>query len=355
MKASWLKYELKFKEPATTSRNTLTTKPTWLLNIESEEFPEGNALGEIAMFPGLSREDTPDFEQQIREACDIINRCNSLSEAYNRLPEVSSIRFGVESALFRANPNTADPNVVNFLHGNRGIRINGLVWMGDKPTMRRRIREKLNAGFHCIKLKIGGIDFNDEIELLRDIRAEFTPAEIELRLDANGAFTPANAMERLQRLAEFEIHSIEQPIKAQQWEDMHRICSESPIPIALDEELIGFRKLIEKQHLLDAIRPQYIILKPSLCGGFAEADQWIAEAEKRGINWWGTSALESNIGLEALALWTASHNPSIPQGLGTGALYTNNFPSPLRVDGEFLRYFPNLNPSEEPIQRFSDD
>ena len=210
--------------------------------------------------------------------------------------------------------------------------------MGDKVTMRRRIHEKLKAGFHCVKLKIGGIDFNDELDLLSLIRKEFPPEIIELRLDANGGFTPENALDRLEHLSRFGIHSIEQPIKPGQWDSMARICRESPIPIALDEELIGFSSDRQKSELLDAIRPHYIILKPSLCGGFREAEEWISQAVARGIGWWGTSALESNIGLEALGIWTAGLSPDMPQGLGTGALYVNNFPSPLSLEGERLYY-----------------
>lgn len=208
--------------------------------------------------------------------------------------------------------------------------------MGDKPTMKRRIREKLDNGFHCVKLKIGGIRFEEELELIADIRQEFSPDDIELRLDANGGFTPQDALNRLERLSKFGIHSIEQPIKPGQYEEMNRICLQSPIDIALDEELIGFKSRDEKIMILDMISPKYIILKPSLCGGFNEAEEWISLAGAKGIGWWATSALESNIGLEALGIWTASLQPKMPQGLGTGNLYTNNFPSPLKMLGERL-------------------
>lgn len=211
--------------------------------------------------------------------------------------------------------------------------------------MYNRICDKLNAGFRCVKLKIGGIDFSDELDLLRFIRREFSPSDLELRVDANGAFAPAEALEKLKRLSDFSLHSIEQPIRQGQWEEMRRLTESTPIPIALDEEMIGNwsnRSDEEMERLLDAIKPQYIILKPSLCGGFDAADRWIAAAEKRGIGWWATSALESNIGLTSIALWVDKYKPTIPQGLGTGALYTNNFPSSLRMEGDELVLDPSL-------------
>lgn len=348
---------LQFKQPAITSRDIMTFKKTRLLTIESEELPKGIAVGEIAIFAGLSKEDTPEFDSLLNGCFKKLNYCSSLSEAYHQLPKISSIRFGFESALLRAEkenlsggldsgpfrclrpknmPEYSENHLSAWLNGQTGIRINGLIWMGDKATMKQRIRQKLNSGFHCIKLKIGGINFEDELHLLRSIRREFSSDVIELRLDANGAFTPENAPERLNRLAEYDIHSIEQPIKPGQLAAMGELCRVSPIPIALDEELIGFSNQAVKQRILNTIKPQYIILKPSLCGGFIEAEEWIREAEMRAIGWWCTSALESNIGLEALAIWTAALNPSMPQGLGTGGLYTNNFPSPLRMEGERL-------------------
>lgn len=337
MEASWGKYLLRFREPAVTSRSVMTEKPTWFLTIKGDNIPGGRAVGEVAMFPGLSAEDTPDFERLLDETCTVISQCRSHEQAWQSLPPVSSIRFGYESAMLLAGVTGYEtPGEAHWLAGEIGIPINGLIWMGDKATMTRRIRQKLDDGFHCIKLKIGGIDFADELDLLRMIRREFSPSDIELRLDANGAFTPANALERLKCLSEFTIHSIEQPIRAGQWEEMGRLCSLSPIPIALDEELIGFRSDKEKKKLLRSIRPQYIILKPSLCGGILEADNWIELAEKEHIGWWGTSALESNIGLTALGIWAAAHSPSMPQGLGTGALYTNNIPAPLSLEGDML-------------------
>lgn len=338
MKVSWQRYTLRFRERAITSRDSMMEKDTWFVRIESEEIPGGEAVGEAAMFHGLSREDTPDYEQQLDNACRRASQCGLLEEMMDSLPRVSSIRAGFESALLRSGLYPTTGRETAWLEGKEGIRINGLVWMGDKSTMRLRIREKLDSGFHCVKLKIGGIRFEDELELIADIRKEFSPADIELRLDANGGFTPENALERLERLSAFEIHSLEQPVKPRQWKAMNRICRQSPIAIALDEELIGFSAREEKIEMLEAIAPRYIILKPSLCGGFSEADEWISLACQRGIGWWATSALESNIGLEAIGRWTASYQPEIPQGLGTGNLYTNNIPSPLETRGERLWY-----------------
>lgn len=340
IKADWERYTLRFRERAITSRDSMTEKTTWFVRLKSELIPGGKAVGEAAMFKGLSAEDSPRFEEILDAACRGASACASIDEMMESLPAVSSVRFGFESALLRCGIWPTSGKEATWLSGEKGIRINGLVWMGDKSTMKRRIREKLDSGFHCVKLKIGGIRFEDELDLLAEIRKEFSPSDIELRLDANGGFTPGNALDRLDRLSRFHIHSLEQPIKPRQWEEMSRLCHLSPIDLALDEELIGFHTRREKTALLEAIRPRYIILKPSLCGGFREADEWISLAQEREIGWWGTSALESNIGLEALGRWTASHAPAMPQGLGTGNLYTNNIPSPLTMRGERLWHIP---------------
>ncbi|MDE6267111.1 MAG: o-succinylbenzoate synthase [Muribaculaceae bacterium] len=319
------RYDLVFKEPAITSRSTMLHKETYFIRIFDETVPEGSVVGEVPLFRGLSAEDTPGFEQSLREYC------SGYPDA--GYPSMSSLAFGIDSVKQQISLlNNPDEDEIR-------IPINGLVWMGDKRTMSGRIRQKLDAGFRCVKLKIGCIKFEDELDLLRYIRNEFSPSDLELRVDANGAFTPAEAPEKLKRLSEFSLHSIEQPIRQGQWERMRKLCETSPIPIALDEELIGpwcARSDEEMDNLLESIRPQYIILKPSLCGGFKAADRWISRAEKLGIGWWATSALESNIGLTAIAHWVKKHNPVIPQGLGTGALYTNNFPSPLRMEGDEL-------------------
>lgn len=329
--AACRKYILHFKETAVTSRAKMNHKETFIVSMADDANPGVAGLGECAIFRGLSAEDTPDYEPILEQAC----------QHPDRLPEISSIRFGFEIAKADLKSGGSGRFLSNsFTEGSQPIRINGLIWMGEKRVMKQRIREKLDQGFQCVKLKIGGIDFNDELALLRYIREEYPVGTLELRADANGAFSPLSAMQQLERLAEFGLHSIEQPIRQGQWEEMEHICRISPIPIALDEELIGFRTDAEKDLLLDTLAPRYIILKPSLCGGFAEADKWIKKAQERNIGWWATSALESNIGLSAIAQWVSAYNPSIPQGLGTGALYTNNFPSHLRLESDQLYFNP---------------
>lgn len=311
----------------------MKVKDTFILRVHDTDTPGVTGLGECALFKGLSAEDTPSYTAHLENFCS--------NPSADTLPEISSIRFGYETAMLSLNARGSSRLIESaFTTQSSPIQINGLIWMGTKQEMCARIAEKLDAGFRCVKLKIGGINFDDEAELLANIRREFPSGSIELRLDANGAFTPQNALERLNRLSEFDIHSIEQPIKSGQWEEMARLCRLSPIPIALDEELIGFHSDDFKTRLLDTISPSYIILKPSLCGGFEESDRWIELAENRNIGWWATSALESNIGLNAIAQWVACYNPTMPQGLGTGALYTNNFPSPLQLEGDNMYFRP---------------
>ena len=311
----------------------MDVKTTYILRLWDEMHPEVVGVGECNLFAGLSAEDKPDYQNQLQCAC---------NHPEMPLPEISSIRFGFETARWSlAAKGSAKLIDSPFTRGEAPIAINGLVWMGDKRTMLRRMREKVESGFRCVKLKIGGIDFQEELSILHALRTEFSARDIELRLDANGAFTPGNAMAKLDSLSQYEIHSIEQPIRAGQWEAMAGLCKSSPIPIALDEELIGFRQDDAKIEMLDTIRPQYIILKPALCGGFAQADSWIRLAEDRGIGWWATSALESNIGLNAIAQWIAGYRPAIPQGLGTGMLYTDNLPTSLRLEGDKMWFIPS--------------
>lgn len=309
-------------------------KETYFVRIWEEDKPETVGLGECALFKGLSAEDVEGYEQKLQEVCDGINEVGM-----EDLEAWSSIRFGVEMALrdlaqggeriyFRS----------AFTEGAQALRINGLIWMGDRETMYRRIRQKLEAGFRCIKLKIGAIDFEQELSLLRYIRERFSREEVELRVDANGAFTPAEALGKLEAFSAFGLHSIEQPIRQGQWEEMGKLCRLSPVPVALDEELIGLYGRDKKEMLLDVVKPSYLILKPALCGGFSGTEEWIRLAGERGIGWWVTSALESNVGLNALAQWVATLDNPLPQGLGTGQLYTNNLPSPLRQEGECLVY-----------------
>ncbi len=334
MKATFKKHTLKFKRPSGTSRGILETKETWFLIIQDGD---KTGIGECGLLKGLSIDDRPDYEDKLKWVCENIN----LGEKtlYEKLIEFPSIQIGVETAFLSLKaklPFELFPS--EFTGGNAAIPINGLVWMGDKAFMSSQIKEKIAAGFKCIKMKIGAIDFETEMELLKAIRQEFSANEIELRVDANGAFSPVEALEKLNRLSEYNLHSIEQPIKAGQWEAMAKLCEQTPLPIALDEELIGIFDEKEKQKLLQTIQPQYIILKPSLIGGFRGSDSWIRIAENQNCGWWITSALESNVGLNAIAQYTFTKNSNLPQGLGTGSLYENNVQSPLEVKDGFLTY-----------------
>lgn len=335
LRARYAPYRLQFKEPSGTSRGVMTYKDCYMVQLYDDTHPERVGWGECALFRGLGSDDRPEYEQVLAEACRLVGIL-PFDEVLDRLAEWTSIRFGFETARqelcgWRDYPSRFDM-------GEHPITINGLVWMGDKATMLRRIEEKLDAGFRCVKLKIGAIDFDAELDLLRMVRGRFSRNEIELRVDANGAFSPDEAPRKLDALARYDLHSIEQPIKAGQWEAMAQLCATTPIPIALDEELVACRKVTPEltAQMLDTIKPQYIILKPSLTGALSGTNEWIKAAAERGIGWWITSALESNIGLSAIARYTASLSTQMPQGLGTGGLYTNNIPSPLQQIGEVL-------------------
>lgn len=342
--AKYKKYNLQFRNPAITSRATMLEKETYFIKIWDETNPNIYGIGECAIFRGLSADDDVNYEAHLKRICDNINQISP------KEIEQSSIRFGVETALNDlANNGQRIIFNSNWLDGYNPIPINGLVWMGNQSEMLNRIIEKIEAGFSCIKLKIGGIDFNKEIKLLRFIRGNFSADDLQIRLDANGAFAPENALEYLDKLSKYSIHSIEQPIKQGQWSAMAEICQKSPIPIALDEELIGINEFSLKDKMLSTIKPHYIILKPSLCGGFLGSNEWIELANKHSIGWWITSALESNIGLNAIAQWVVTLNTKMPQGLGTGNLYINNIPSPICQIDDVLTYDKNLSwqiPSE---------
>lgn len=329
---------LHFKHPAGTSRGVYNTRKVWYVHLSSWDHPGRIGIGECAPLPNLSCDDLPHYEQILAQACRNVEQQSTLSPTLSsqELTDYPSIRFGIETAIRHFQADGYALWDTPFSRGEAGIRINGLIWMGDFEQMLRQIEAKMQGGFHCIKLKIGGIEFEQELALLRHIRAHFAAHELELRVDANGAFSPATAMDKLHRLAELDLHSIEQPIRAGQWEEMAQLTQSTPIPIALDEELIGCNTLQEKRQLLSFIKPQYIILKPSLHGGFYGGEQWIKEAEKQSINWWITSALESNVGLNAIAQWCATLNNPLPQGLGTGLLFTNNVEMPLQIRQDSL-------------------
>lgn len=334
MKATYQRYILDFKLPAGTSRGVLEQKETWLITIH-ENGKKG--IGECGLLRGLSADDRPDYEQKLQWTCGNIDL--GLANLLAQLTEFPSIQFGLETAFQSLHAN--DSFVLfpsKFTANQDSIPINGLVWMGDVAFMNQQIQSKIAAGFSCIKLKIGAINFDQELNIIRGIRANFSSNDIEIRVDANGAFLPTDALNKIEQLSEFEIHSIEQPIAKNQPDIMSKICRDTKIPIALDEELIGVFHNRDKDILLQEIQPQYIILKPSFVGGFAGTSEWISLAEKYGIGWWITSALESNIGLNAIAQYTYLQQNPMPQGLGTGALYTNNIDSPLEVDNGALWY-----------------
>lgn len=332
LKADWAPYILKFKQTVITSRERMDVKQTYLIKIYEEDDSSRAAIGECAVFRGLSAEDSPMYEHLLDDYCRQFNTDNSIEPS-----PLSSIRFGFETAFADLDNGCKHvPFRSEWSEGRGFLVINGLVWMGTVRQMFERACEKIDVGFGCIKMKIGGCDFESEIELLSKVRKKYADKSLTIRLDANGAFTPENALERLERLSKFQIHSLEQPIKAGGWKDMAKICRESPIPIALDEELIGIDACERKEEVLDEIKPAFIILKPSLCGGFSGAADWIGRAEKRKIGWWVTSALESAVGLNAISSWTATLGNQMPQGLGTGQLYLNDFQSPLRKVGDRL-------------------
>lgn len=360
---------LHFKQPAGTSRGVYTTRHSYYLTLTSDEIPGVEGVGECATLPDLSCDAKPEYAVTLRQVCQMVEQMGRIP--YDMIRAYPSITFGLETAFasfFDAAKKFLEivpaegasssemlkqkgvsvpagmENLVDlydspFGRGEEGITINGLVWMGTYEEMLARLEEKLQAGFHCVKLKIGAIDFFKELDLIKRIRDVYTKEQVELRVDANGGFLPENAMSQLEALAKYDIHSIEQPIKQHQWPKMAQLCRETPLPIALDEELIGVNVRSMKQALLDTVRPQYIILKPSLHGGIYGCNEWIQLANQRGIGSWITSALESNIGLNAIAHYAAKvygPNVQMPQGLGTGQLFTDNIPMPLEIRGDQL-------------------
>lgn len=334
MEASYKKYTLNFKVPSGTSRGILTQKETWFIVLRNDG---RYGIGECGILRGLSIDDRPDYVEKLAWTCRNIHL--GQEQLLQELKEYPSIQFGLEQAfLSLASEDPFELFPSDFTQKETPIPINGLIWMGDEAYMLQQLEQKIKDGFRCIKMKIGAIDFEKELSILKFIRNHFSSQEIEIRVDANGAFSPHEALKKLERLATFEIHSIEQPIKQGQWEVMADLCEKTQLPIALDEELIGVFAVTQKEKLLQTIQPQYIILKPSLVGGFSGSQEWIDLAKKKQIGWWITSALESNIGLNAIAQWTYTLNNNMPQGLGTGSLYTNNVESPLEVSGGKIFY-----------------
>ena len=342
LKAILKKHTFRFITPGGTSRGVLTTKDSWYIQVVDGANPNLVGIGECSVLPGLSIDDKPYLEEKLKEVCEKIH---SYSENYHEsLQDWPAIRFALEVALLDLkNGGTRTVFPSEFVTGKKQIPINGLIWMGDVAYMKEQLAQKLEEGFDCIKIKVGAIDFRQEVNLIQEIRKEFDAGQIEIRVDANGAFSTNEALGKLEVLSRLDIHSIEQPIKAGQWQEMAWLCEETPLPIALDEELIGVNAYRQKEELLSVINPQYIILKPSLLGGFKASEEWIELAGKQDIAWWATSALEGNIGLNAIAQWTAVQDNSMPQGLGTGKVFSNNIDAPLQVKKGHLMY--NVNKS----------
>ncbi len=337
LKATYKYHQLEFKKPSGTSRGVLHTKDSWFLYIWDDKKPEKIGIGECSIIPNLSIDNPATLEAKIKEVCEDIS--DYFYWLNGGLKEFPALQFAVEMALLdvqKGGQKILFPST--FTEGKSAIPINGLLWMGDYDFLQEQFIEKKTQGFQCIKMKVGAIDYEKERKLIQFIRQNFQ--NCTLRVDANGAFSPTDALEHLYFFASLGIHSIEQPIQQGQWAEMQKLCAKTPLPIALDEELIGISSKAEKMKLLDTIQPQFIILKPSLLGGFRESEEWIALAEQRKIGWWITSALESNVGLNAIAQWTANLKAKGYQGLGTGSLYTNNIASPLEIRGEKLYYNP---------------
>ena len=331
------KHTFIFKTPGGTSRGVLHTKDSWYIRVWDDKREDIKGVGECSIIRGLSYDDRPGYEERLKQLVQDIN--DSGEDLFAGLEEFPSIFFGLETAMM--DMHSGGKRILfpsEFTEGEASIPINGLVWMGTPDFMWKQIEEKIASGFSCIKLKIGAIDFEAELDILKKIRKRYDTKTIELRVDANGAFNSGDVWQKLNRLAKLDIHSIEQPIKAGNVELMEELCRNTPLPIALDEELIGVIDSDEKSELLKFIKPQYIILKPSMLGGIEKSEEWIEIAEKNEVDWWVTSALEGNIGLNTIAQWVYEQENPLPQGLGTGQLFTNNIKSPLKIDNGELWY-----------------
>ncbi|MFZ1692241.1 MAG: o-succinylbenzoate synthase [Flavobacteriales bacterium] len=339
IKARWIERTLQPRFELGTSKGPINARTVWYLIAWNEEQPQLKGIGEAALFPGHSKEFPADVKLKLTELCERTD--NWAERAMTDLVDVPSVRFAVEQCLRDlevGGTKTLFPS--DFTLGKQGIPINGLVWMGDKSTMKQRIREQIESGCTTVKMKIGAIGIDDELALLHAVRKEYSAADITLRVDANGALSAQQAPEVLKRLAELQVHSIEQPVAPGLYEVMEELCATTPIPIALDEDLIGLNTHDAKADLLDHVKPQHIVIKPSLVGGWNATREWIEMAKARRIGWWITSALESSIGLNAIAQFTATLNVDTAQGLGTGKVYANNIPSPLLAERGFLHYRP---------------
>ena len=346
------KHVLRFKFDAGTSRGVLKTKDSWFIKVSDLSNPKVFGLGEVSIIDRLSFDYSIDFESELDALADLLSKYSApkssedIDGLVNEVTEFNrpAIRFALETALLDlVNGGSRLIFKNGFSQNEEGIPINGLVWMGDEEFMREQIDAKIKAGFKCIKMKIAAMDFDAEYRILKEIRKEYKSEKLILRVDANGGFVTQEVLKRLEELSKLDLHSIEQPIMPHQMQSMQLICKKSKVPIALDEELIGVFGLNEKRQLLQDIRPQFIVLKPSLLGGFKSTREWIDLAEKMNIGWWITSALESNIGLNAICQFTAEFDFQGHQGLGTGQLYENNIYSPLVVQGDEIFYRQDLS------------
>lgn len=338
MKLTWQPYTLKFKKPSGTSRGTLREKRSYFIRLEAEG---RTGLGECGLLQGLSVDDREGYEEKLMALQEQV-AADGLPPL-EELKEWPSIRMGLEMAQIDM---TASDHVLfpsEFTDGQERQPINGLIWMGEPAFMHRQADDLLERGFLILKMKIGAIDWEAELELLRYLRQQYSPAELQIRVDANGAFKPEEALSKMEQLDALRVHSIEQPIATGQWRAMARLCAQSFLPVALDEELIGVHERAAQIELLEQIKPRFLILKPSLLGGFAASAQWIELAEERGIAWWVTSALESNYGLSAIAQWNYTLFNMMASGLGTGSLFTNNFHAPLKMVRGTIAYDPEAN------------
>ncbi len=333
MKLEWSKYTLKFRQRAGTSRGVLTIKESYFLKLTDSHY---TGIGECGLLKGLSVDDRPDYEARLNWLKDNLHLPEA--ELFGELEEFPSIQFGLEMAIRDLQSRDHIYFDTEFTRGEAGLPINGLIWMGDRRFMEEQIRKRIGEGFGVLKMKVGSLDIQTELSLLKALRESFPVSQLTIRVDANGAFDTDSVKPVLDELAKLEVHSIEQPLKPGQWQEMAAICEQSPIPVALDEELIGIFSNSERRRLISTINPPFIILKPSLIGGWRGSEEWISLAEEHNTDWWVTSALESNFGLNAIAQWNSTKNNPLPSGLGTGSLYTNNLDSPLQVRAGKLHY-----------------
>ena len=331
---SWtlIPYTFSFRIPAGTSRGVMHERKSVFVKAQPLNEIEKTFWGEIAPLPGLS----PDLLDNALQPEHLLQKLKNEAlyepESFNGYP---AFQFAIESILLQIQ--SGKPHILfenKFSKGQSSIPINGLVWMGEKDFLIQQIENLIERGFNAIKLKISHQSFEKDVEVLRFIRTGYSSDKIEIRVDANGSFPLEKAETYLHTLAELEVHSIEQPIATRQWKDLQRLCELTPIKIALDEELIGLNHF----EILEEVRPQCIILKPSLHGGLCKCLHWLKRAEKSSIQWWITSALESNIGLNAIAQFTAEHSIGQLHGLGTGQLFTQNIPSPLTLESQYMHY-----------------